>query len=255
MTDHPPKIENEAMNRFIKGRRSGFSIIELMIVVAIIGILAAIVTINFMDIRMSARDANRRESVEAYSTSLEQWKSASKTQSYFVQVPIDNICTVNGDGVSYMIADPESLTIVLGLDGGSTSRHYCVGYKGGGAGRLTRKESPDLAKYRNSSIAEALREGGVLTAIKPDPSDRGDYTKKESGNDFVLTLCNASGDAATSIKDAKEFAIYAHYEKSNPSDSSVFHSTPDKINKGTMESKQPCGSLEGGKSWDIEASW
>lgn len=53
----------------------GFTLIELLIVVAIIGILAALLTNNFVAIRERARDAQRKSDLRQLQSSLELYRS------------------------------------------------------------------------------------------------------------------------------------------------------------------------------------
>lgn len=54
--------------------RRGFTLIELLVVIAIIGILAAIVYVNFSDARKQARDRTRMAQVEQMRVALELYK-------------------------------------------------------------------------------------------------------------------------------------------------------------------------------------
>ncbi len=73
-------------------RRAGFTLIELMVVVAIIGILMAAGIVAFTNAQQNARDARRRADIDAISKALEQYNqnndsaypaSASAISTYF----------------------------------------------------------------------------------------------------------------------------------------------------------------------------
>lgn len=65
------KVHNSSRFSFSKG----FTLIELLIVVAIIGILAALLTSNFVAIRERARDAQRKSDLRQLQSALELYRS------------------------------------------------------------------------------------------------------------------------------------------------------------------------------------
>lgn len=81
-------------------KQKGFTLIELMVVVAIIGILMAAGILAFSNAQRNARDARRRADIDAISKALEQYNgnnnglypaTASAISSYFPagSVPLD----------------------------------------------------------------------------------------------------------------------------------------------------------------------
>ena len=195
-------------------RRPAFSILELIIAVTVIGILASIVAANFGDVRVRARDANRRLAVGQYSTSMEQWKAAKG--NYFVEA--DGGCTLTG-------TRPEDLT------GSGTG---CVGYNGASVGQMTRVTV--FPNYQaTNSIAQVLVEKGYMTRITTDPLDRSYLTK--SSRDFILTICDDNSKIATTKDRAIQFAVYARLEKPKTDDETT--------------AKQHCGGSETDNGWDV----
>ena len=53
--------------------RKGFTLIELMVVIAVIGILAAIALISLTGVQRTARDATRKSNISDYATALTRY--------------------------------------------------------------------------------------------------------------------------------------------------------------------------------------
>jgi type II secretion system protein G len=53
----------------------GFTLIELLIVIAIIGVLATLLMVNFVGVRQRARDAQRKSDLRQIQSALEIWRS------------------------------------------------------------------------------------------------------------------------------------------------------------------------------------
>jgi prepilin-type N-terminal cleavage/methylation domain-containing protein len=63
-------------------RQSGFTIVELLIVIVVIGILAALVLNSFSGVQSKARDTERTTDVKAISTQLEAYYNGLGNGSY-----------------------------------------------------------------------------------------------------------------------------------------------------------------------------
>lgn len=63
-------------------KTSGFTLIELMVVIAIIGILTAIGAVNFANSREKARDAQRLSDIQEISLALEVYRQSSSNRKY-----------------------------------------------------------------------------------------------------------------------------------------------------------------------------
>ncbi len=69
----------------IGNSRRGFTLIELLIVVAIIGVLAGLLMVNFVGIRQRARDAQRKADLRQIQIALETYRSDQGT--YPITIP------------------------------------------------------------------------------------------------------------------------------------------------------------------------
>ncbi len=70
----------KTIHKMMKGNREkGFTLIELMIVVAILGILAAIAIPNFMRFQAKSKQSEAKTNLGAVGTTAEAWRSESDT--------------------------------------------------------------------------------------------------------------------------------------------------------------------------------
>lgn len=189
----------------------GFTIVELIVAAAIIGIIASIVTANLNETRSRARDVNRTEAVRNYSAALEQWKANNGSYFVYIKGGAQPSCSFTaGDG--FMTCTGAS----------------AVGYQGGSEGGITRKKlSPadtTPANYTTTSIADALLSAGYLAQIKLDPLEKYFNTNTNSGSgysDFILTLCKGDSSPADSIRSAQEYTIYTQLERPDATSQSL----------------------------------
>src|SRR3990172_7879978 len=71
---------NEKITKAVKvDREKGFTLIELMIVVAILGILAAIAIPNFMRFQAKSKQSEAKTNLGALGTTAEAWRSENDT--------------------------------------------------------------------------------------------------------------------------------------------------------------------------------
>ena len=74
----------------MRTNQKGFTLIELMIVVAIIGILAAIAIPNFLQYQMKAKTSEAKVNLGAIKTSLEAYRAENDTYIVCANYPGDN---------------------------------------------------------------------------------------------------------------------------------------------------------------------
>ena len=125
--------------------RKGFTLIELMVVVAIIGILAAIGLATFSGAQAKARNARIKADVKAVQAAMEQtYNPQSGTYT-----------TVDGDGFASG-SIPANVTIQMGA--GNTS--YCV-FSSGDAGVLNTTVEETHGANCTGATATGCTNGGT----------------------------------------------------------------------------------------------
>lgn len=87
--------------------KKGFSLIELVIVIVIVGLMAAIALPRFLDVSLEAKKASINGVASAYATAIlsvrAQWEAESRPQ-------IDGYNAINYDGTEFWLTDPEQLS-------------------------------------------------------------------------------------------------------------------------------------------------
>lgn len=127
--------------------KRGFSLIELLTVIALIGILAGIITVNVSSGRAKARDAKRQADVSAVSAALEMyyaknkiypttaggwtWNTLSVLEPYISNIPNDpqnpqSNEAVFGKGYVYC-SDGARYAVDATLEGSSTADVISIG--------------------------------------------------------------------------------------------------------------------------------
>jgi prepilin-type N-terminal cleavage/methylation domain-containing protein len=109
----------------LKQRQSGFTIVELLIVIVIIGILATLVIVTFSGVQQKARDTERKTDINAVQKQLEAFY-ASKGY-YPPEVDLDSASWRSSNDVKLdtkALADPSSAATTafsVGVAGGSNT--------------------------------------------------------------------------------------------------------------------------------------
>lgn len=115
--------------------RSGFTLVEILVVATIIGLLAAIGVTGYSAASKSGRDSKRKADLEMIRSALEIYKSGSAANSY----PADNpACTPQGLAPGYIPSfppDPKPASYKYCYEQWSaTSYVICAHLENGGSG-------------------------------------------------------------------------------------------------------------------------
>lgn len=88
----------------------GFTLLELLIVIAVIGVLARIVVVSFPAASKRARDATRRSDIKQYQTAMETYINRSTTGSFYANsgTPDSTDCGTSNLKMSACPVDPKS---------------------------------------------------------------------------------------------------------------------------------------------------
>lgn len=113
-------------------KQKGFTLLELLVVIGIIGILVSLITVSFSNAQKSSRDSRRRQDIVAIQNAMEQYYSqkfeypvctgisCGTLASYFVNstAPTDPLnSTVNGVTYQYIYASSLSqYTVTANLE-------------------------------------------------------------------------------------------------------------------------------------------
>jgi len=86
----------------------GFTLIELIVVIAIIGILAAFLTVNYITVRQRARDAQRKSDLRQIQSALELYRSDQENYPTVLQACGNPFSFTNASGTTttYMTKVP-----------------------------------------------------------------------------------------------------------------------------------------------------
>ncbi|MEK7499165.1 MAG: type II secretion system protein [Patescibacteria group bacterium] len=92
-----------------QARKKGFTLIEILVVIGIMGTLVAIVLPNFIGGRQRSKDAKRRIDLETISSALEQYRNVAGT--YPATLTLD--CDPDRETLTY--TDPVTTTVTTFL--------------------------------------------------------------------------------------------------------------------------------------------
>src|SRR5664279_2778784 len=91
----------------------GFTIVELLIVIVVIGILAAIVITSFSGVQAKARDAKRNTDMRAFSAQLEAYYNGDTNAGSY---PTGLLLGATATATGALINEGTATTLLKGLD-------------------------------------------------------------------------------------------------------------------------------------------
>ncbi|OGL30484.1 hypothetical protein A3F37_01260 [Candidatus Saccharibacteria bacterium RIFCSPHIGHO2_12_FULL_41_12] len=143
----------------LKNKQQGFTIVELLIVIVVIGILAALVVTTFSGIQQKARDKERQTDIGALHSQLEAYYAQNGSYPALAEVNTGSWRTDNMKGLdSAALQDPKGSAQTLAAAASATEYGYATN---GGVACTT--AAADCTSY----ILTANREEGTgLTFTK-----------------------------------------------------------------------------------------
>ncbi|MFO0882086.1 MAG: type II secretion system protein [Candidatus Saccharimonadales bacterium] len=127
----------------LKKKQSGFTIVELLIVIVVIGILATLVIVTFSGVQQKARDTKRETDVKALASQLEvyyanngsypaiaQLQDNTWVQANLKGLDVAGLVAPNGSGTNTISATASTTTYqyVATPSGCTTANKDCTGF-------------------------------------------------------------------------------------------------------------------------------
>lgn len=111
--------------RSLKQRQSGFTIVELLIVIVVIGILATLVIVTFSGIQQKARDTKRQTDINAIDSTVEAYYASNGNYPTLANMNDPTFRTANLKGFDpAALQDPKGSSQTLAATASTTQYGY-----------------------------------------------------------------------------------------------------------------------------------
>ncbi len=111
----------------LKNKSKGFTIVELLIVIVVIGILATLVIVTFTGIQQKARNSKRQTDINAVDSHVEAYYASTGNYPTYTQISTPSWVSANMKGLDpSALVDPKGGSTSI-KDGDATTTQY--GYK------------------------------------------------------------------------------------------------------------------------------
>lgn len=110
----------------LKSKQSGFTIVELLIVIVVIGILATLVIVTFSGVQQKARDTKRQTDVKALASQLEVYYANNGSYPALAQLQDNTWVTANLKGLDLngLVAPAATGTNTVSATASKTTYQY-----------------------------------------------------------------------------------------------------------------------------------
>jgi prepilin-type N-terminal cleavage/methylation domain-containing protein len=141
----------------LKGKSKGFTIVELLIVIVVIGILATLVIVTFTGIQQKARNSQRQTDINAVDSHVEAFYASNGYYPTLADLQTSSFLSSNLKGL-----DPEALVDPKGGAIGATASTTNYSYVAAGASNCsnTTASDPSTNGGCDSFTLTAKLEGG-----------------------------------------------------------------------------------------------
>ena len=106
-------------NRLLKTTKNGFSLIELLVVISIIGVLAGVLLMNFVGVRERAADTRKKNDLVQLKKALRLYYNDHQSYPDVADLPAEGIFEDSVSGTVYMKSMPEYGEYSVSTDGES----------------------------------------------------------------------------------------------------------------------------------------